>query len=196
MDTIIINSITPNMVDHHFECNKLEASIPAQLQNGRQKITYNHDNLVQIKEEMVKDERYKRTDLDTIKIVRKYRLNKRGQRGGQKRHMQGKVDLESLTIINIREDKAQLQVNSSTNIKVKLANKQSIKNKDLILYDYLQSNDTDICILTETWLQNCDSDEIWLDMTDLNNNKFKMGVSNRINQLGGGIAIITKSHLG
>ena len=69
--------------------------------------------------------------------------------------MQGKVDQESLTIVHICEDKAQLQVNSSTNIKGTLANMQSIKNKDLILYDYLQSNDTDICILTETWLQNC-----------------------------------------
>ena len=54
---------TPNMVDHYFECNKLEASTPAQVQNHRQKITYNHDNLVQIKEEMVKDKRYKRIGL-------------------------------------------------------------------------------------------------------------------------------------
>ena len=77
-----------------------------------------------------------------------------------------------------------------------LANIQSIRNKDLILYDYLQSNDSNICILTEIWLQNCDSDEIWLEMTDLNKNDFKMDVSNRTNQLGGGLAIITKSQLG
>ena len=89
------------------------------------------------------------------------------------------MDLGSLIIININEDASQLQVNSSSNIKVRLANIQSIRNKDLILYDCLQSNDTDICILTETWLQNCDSDEIWLEMTDLNKNDFKMEVSNR-----------------
>ena len=77
--------------------------------------------------------------------------------------------------------KTQLQANSSSNIKVTLVNIQSIRNKGLILYDYLQSNDTDICILTETWLQNCNSNEIWLDMTDLNKNEFKMGVSNRTN---------------
>ena len=39
-------------------------------------------------------------------------------------------------------------------------------------------------------------DEIWLDMTDLNKNEFKMGMSNRTNRLGGGIAIVTKSQLG
>ena len=33
-------------------------------------------------------------------------------------------------------------------------------------------------------------------MTGLNKNEFKMGVSNRTNQLGDGIAIITKSYLG
>ena len=131
--------------------------------------------------EMVKDKKYKRLDLDTIKCIRKYRLNKMGQRGGQKRHNQDKVDLDSLITVNIIEDRTHLQANSSSNIKVTLVNIQSIRNKDLILYDYLQWNDTDICILTETWLQNCDSDEIWLDMSDLNKNEFKMGVSKRTN---------------
>ena len=97
-----------------------------------------------------------------------------------------KADLENLTIFNTSKDKSQLQVSSSTNIKVTLANIQSVKNKDLILFNYLKSNDTDVCILTETWLQNCASDELWLDMIDLNKNEYKMGVSNRINQLGGG----------
>ena len=62
---------------------------------------------------MVKDKRYKRLDLDTIKSIRKYRLNKRGQRGDQKRHKQGQLDLDSLITVNINEDKTQLQANSS-----------------------------------------------------------------------------------
>ena len=106
------------------------------------------------------------------------------------------MDLGSLIIVNINEDISQLQVNNYSNIKVTLANIQSIRNKDLILYDYLQLNDSDICILIKTWLQNCDSDEIWLEMTDLNKNEFKMEMSNRTNQLGSGLAIITKSQLG
>ena len=137
-----------------------------------------------------------RLDIDTIKIIRKHKLNRRGQRGGQRKHKQGKVELGSLITININEDTTQVQVDSSSNIKVTLANIQSIRNKDLLLYDYLQSNNSDICILTETWLQNCDNHEIWLEMTDLNKNGFKMGVSNRTNRLGGGLAIMTKSQLG
>ena len=145
---------------------------------------------------MVRDKRYKRLYLDTIKIIRKHRLNRRGQRGGQKRHKQDKVDPGSLIIININEDTTQSQVNSSSNMNVTLANIQSIRNKDLILYDYLQSNDSVICILTKTWLQNCDNDEICLEMTDFNKREFKMGVSNRTNRLRAGLAIITKSQLG
>ena len=93
------------MVDQQLECNMLETLTPTQVQNSRQKITYNHENLVHIKKEIVKDKRYKELDLDTIKSLRKYRLNKRGQRGGQKRHKQVKVDLDSLITVNINEDK-------------------------------------------------------------------------------------------
>ena len=50
---------TPIMVDHHLECNKLEVLTPAQVQNSGQNINYSHDNLVHIKEEMVKDKSYK-----------------------------------------------------------------------------------------------------------------------------------------
>ena len=131
-----------------------------------------------------------------IKAIRKYKLNRRGQRGGQRKHKQVKVELRSLITININDDTTQVEMNNSSNIKLTLANMQSIRNKDLLLYDYLQSNNSDICILTETWLHNCVNDDIWLEMTDLNKNGFKMGVSNRTNPLGCGLAIITKSQLG
>ena len=73
---------------------------------------------------------------------------------------------------------------------------QSIRNKDLLLYDYLKTNNSDICLLTETWLQTCVNDDIWLEMTDLNKNGLKMRLSNRTSRLGGVLAIITKSQLG
>ena len=133
------------MTDQHLEHRKPETSTTSTSTPTKQIITYNNNRLLQIKNEMVKDKRYKRLDIDTIKIIRKHRLNRRGQRGGQRKHKQGKVELGSL-IININEDTTQLQVNSSSNIKVTLANIQSIRNKDLLLYDYLQSNNSDICI--------------------------------------------------
>ena len=113
-------------------------------------ITYNNNKLLQIKKEMVKDKRYKRLDTDTIKTIRKYKLHRTGQRGWQRKHKQVKVELRSLITININEDTTQAEMNNSSNIKLTLANMQSIRNKDLLLYDYLQSNNSDICILTET----------------------------------------------
>ena len=107
-NSFIEPTTTPIMVDHHLQCSKLEVLPPAQVQNSGQNITCNHNNLGHIKEEMVKDKTYKRLDVDTIKTIRKYRLSKRGERGGQKRHKQGKVDLESLITVNINEDKTKL----------------------------------------------------------------------------------------
>ena len=62
----------------------------------KQIITYNNNKLLQIKKEMVKDRRYKRLDTDTIKTIRKYKLNRTGQRGGQRKLKQVKVELRSL----------------------------------------------------------------------------------------------------
>ena len=169
------------MTDQHLEHRMPETSTTPISTPTKQIITYNNNKLLQIKKEMVKDKRYKRLDTDTIKTIRKYKLNRRGQRGGQRKHKQVKVELRSLITININDDTTQVEMNNSSNIKLTLANMQSIRNKDLLLYDYLQSNNSDLCILTETCLQNCVNDDIWLEMTDLNKNGLKMGVSNRTN---------------
>ena len=134
----------------------------------KQIITYN--NTKQMKKKMVKDKRYKKLDTDTIMTIRKYKINRRGQRGGQRKHKQVEVKLRGLITININEDTTQVEMNNSSYIRLTRANMQSIRNKDLLLYDYLQSNNSDICILNETWLQNCVNDDIWLEMTDLNKN--------------------------
>ena len=65
------------MTNQHPVYKKFETSTPAKVQKDGQIKTYNNDRLLQIKKEMVKDKRYKRLDLDTIKIIRKHRLNRR-----------------------------------------------------------------------------------------------------------------------
>ena len=49
--------------------------------------------------------------------------------------------------------------------------------------------------MTETWLQDRDSDDIWKDMTDLNKNLYKLYTLNRKGRSGGGVTIITQSKL-
>ena len=76
----------------------------------KQIITSNNNKLLQIKKEMVKDKEYKRLDTDTMKTIRKYKLNRRGQRGGQRKHKQVKVEQRSLITININDDTTQVEM--------------------------------------------------------------------------------------
>ena len=59
-------------------------------------------------------------------------------------------------------------------------NVQSVTNKDLILHQYICYNKIYLCILTETWLTESDTDKIWISCTSPNNNN----VSDWIHQTG------------
>ena len=73
-----------------------------------------------------------------------------------------------------------------------LANIQSVKNKQLILHQYLVENNIDLCVLTERWLRDTEVDQVWLQCSLLNNNGFKCFTSNRQHRRGGGIALICR----
>ena len=81
------------------------------------------------------------------------------------------------------------------NLTLSLLNAQLIKNKELLLHGQLIHHDVDICILTETWLSDNDSDRTWLQYTVLNKVPYLMFTSNRPGRKGGGMALIAKSHL-
>ena len=65
----------------------------------------------------------------------------------------------------------------------------SIKNKDTNLLDHLVDNKTDICIVTETWLN--EDDKIWPECCDFSKNAFQIQSVNRKNRRGGGLALIS-----
>ena len=66
-------------------------------------ITYNHDDLLNIRKTMIKA-KWKKLDLDTCIIVRRLRLNKRGRHAGKKikesliSNGQGSTNQNNLTI--------------------------------------------------------------------------------------------------
>ena len=59
------------------------------------------------------------------------------------------------------------------------------------MFDHIVGNNTDLCILTETWLKNEDS--IWLQGCKLNKNGWKISGIHRQDRTGGGIALVYKS---
>ena len=81
----------------------------------------------------------------------------------------------SVNINNLSQIKAKAMNNHNKelwkNLRLTVTNLQSIKNKDTNLLDHLVENRIDICIATETWLN--EDDKIWLECCDLSKMAFK-----------------------
>ena len=67
-------------------------------------------------------------------------------------------------------------------------NTQSIRNKDDILSECMQSEATDIGIVTETWLTNSIRDVVWLELNKLVKDGYQISVRNREGKRGGGLS--------
>ena len=148
-------------------------------------IEYNHDKLYSIVRKVGKDPRYKLIDRSACTRIRKLHLNKRGTRGGKRlkhhTHRLGLIpeEVNSSNLIQIKMDANQSMRDLKLNLTLSLLNAQSIKNKELLLHGQLTHHDVDICILTETWLSDNDSDRTWLQYTVLNKVPYQMFTSNR-----------------
>ena len=152
--------------------------------------TYSHDELWRIRTNMRKVGWYKTFSVETIKTIRKFRLNRRGKRGGWRIkpvHQDG-VNWSNL----IRPRSVSAFISRTDNIKIATANVQSVRGKHLQLKEYIISSNIDLCILTETWLQSTLIDDSWVACSALNNEGLRMLTSHRSNRRGGGIAIVFK----
>ena len=63
------------------------------------------------------------------------------------------------------------------------------------MYDYTREDNKDICIVTETWIQNREEDKVWFDISALNNHNLMLHNINRETHRGGDLALISKSNL-
>ena len=78
--------------------------------------------------------------------------------------------------------------NITTKLKLTTINIQSLKSKELTLIEHLGSNDADMCIVTETWLN--EDDHVWLQSSEFNKTGWKCHNINRRGRQGGGLALI------
>ena len=60
----------------------------------------------------------------------------------------------------------------------------------MILHQHIFDNKIDLCVLTETWVSSKQNDKIWQSCTPLNNDPFRISISNRTGQSGGGLALV------
>ena len=66
----------------------------------------------------------------------------------------------------------------------------------MILYEYIWNNNKiGLCLMTETWLTDSDTDKDWKSCSVLNNSNLRMDASNRIGQQVGSLALVYSSLL-
>ena len=159
---------------------------------------YTLDQLWQIKERVKLDRTLSIISPEIVNVIRKLRIQKGrswGKRGGLKRHNTILARKRSVNINNISQCKPNNLTNCDKELKKNLGltviNIWSIKNKHTDLLDHLVENKTDICIVTETWLN--EDDKTWLGCCDLSKNGYQIHSPNRKNRRGGGLAIISTS---
>ena len=116
------------------------------------RVVYKADFLKSIKCKVDCDQRYRLLHPNVCSTVRKLKLNKKET--GRRNNQVSSVNFDNLIIIKCTQSK--YIYNISTKVKLTTINIQSLKSKELTLIEHLGSNDADMCIVTETWLNDDD----------------------------------------
>ena len=82
-------------------------------------------------------------------------------------------------------------IKPSTQCKIGTINAQSIKNKDTFLAQKIKTNNLNLTLMTETWLNDTPEDTAWLHQSDLIQLRYAISMHNRPSR-GGGIALLYK----
>ena len=132
-------------------------------------VKYDRSELLQIRHKVQSSETSKSLSLDTRKVIRKNRLNKRGKRAGKNRNKQKYLDTNTSASEHETSIYNKTEQGSRDNISILLINAQSIKNKDILLAEYIHDiMNIDVCVVPETWLdKNSDEVNAWTSTCEL-----------------------------
>ena len=89
-----------------------------------------------------------------------------------------KLNITSNLIIILVKELEQSNVNS-TQVRLTITNIQSLKNKDLLLYDHINTFNTDITVIMETCQKSKENDTAWLNPSLLRFNNHRLYTSKR-----------------
>ena len=82
----------------------------------------------------------------------------------------------------------------NTQCKIGTINAHSIKNKDTFLAQEISTNNIDLTLITETWLNDTPQDTAWLYQSDLIQLVYAISIHNRLSR-GGRIALLYKDSM-
>ena len=131
---------------------------------------------------------------DTYITIPKLHLNRRYKRGGRRlkhdyrmyRKLQNtpKLNITSNLIFILVKGIEQSSINS-TQVRLTITNIQSIKNKDRLLYDHINTFIADITVIMETRQKNNENDIAWSNTFPINIDNLRLYTSYRIYRSGG-----------
>ena len=76
------------------------------------------------------------------------------------------------------------------NIRLGILNARSIKNKEGLIMEIFNEYKLDVLLITETWLQNMEEDDTWLQASKFCKDDHEIFNINRLDKRGGGIALL------
>ena len=147
---IQINSGLSNMQIDTNEEYSFTYSIVQQREENKSTIRYDRATLYSLADKVRSYLRYKVLNHKTFNNIRKLKLHRRGCKGGKRRRSH--LDIIHQTgsnknnLIRIKTEQQEVRSNYHS-ICICLANIQPVKNKQLILHQYLVENNIDLCIL-------------------------------------------------
>ena len=162
------------------------------VQGVQTAIQYTANELKGIKLKVDHDRRFRILHTDTCLTIRQLRLNRKPGRWGKPKSIQERsANLLNLRLVPISTGPRQHQYQKCC--KLMLLNAQSIKNKDTLVMDKVIESKTDICIITEMWLNDCNN--IWIESSKMRKNGCDITTANRKSRQEGGLAIVHRSHM-
>ena len=129
-----------------------------------------------------------------IATIRMLRINQKPIRTRHKRLQQlrqkgiNRFNLQNIQISEVTIPKPNMQC------KITMVNAQSIRNKDIILTQEIATNNIDIALITETWLNDTPRDTAWLHQSNLLQAGYAISTHNRPTR-GGGLALLYKQDM-
>ena len=77
-------------------------------------------------------------------------------------------------------------------IRISTVNVRSLRPKENLICEEILNNNTEIGVITETWLKNTDEDDAWTLSSELNKYSCQILTKNRMDRRRGGIALVTQ----
>ena len=153
-------------------------------------IKYEREELIGIANKCKQENRYKILNKETCVKIRNYRLNRRYKIGGKTLNIAYRKLIQQHNTLNI-DNLVSISCNdlgfnsdrNSGNMLIVLVNAQSLRSKDLLLHEYIKEDNIDICIVTETWIQNRE-DKVWCEISALNNDNLMLHIINKHVEVG------------